>query len=148
MTSDAPVLMTAGAVLNNAEHGPLPLTANFVYTATDPVAVSMTLIAELELGSGEMVSEQQTWVFARNLLDAALSHGSFPVGEGDVVITHDRVRDVVTFTLLDLHGVPHQLYVDVEPVVEFLERSLRLVPTGAETVDVDAALGQLLGEQA
>lgn len=139
------VLVTAGAVLDNGTHGELPLTANFVYNPADPVAVSMTLILDVELDSGHMARDQSTWTFGRGLLDTALSSiNSRTVGDGDVTVTYYYGQNLLRLQLTDVHGQKHALYVDAEPVQQFMEQSLRMVPADRETVDVDTAIEKLL----
>lgn len=146
MTDPKPVIIViAGAVLQNGKHGELPLTANFVYNPDDPMAVSMTLILDVELPCGDMATTQNTWVYSRDLLDVALSRlDRVPIGAGDVTVTYLVKPDVVRIELTDVQGDKHALFVDAEPVYDFMEQSLRVIPAHKEKVDVDAAIHQLL----
>lgn len=148
MTLSEPTLVyVTGAVLSTTA-GELPLTAHFLYTATDPMAVGMTLIVEQELDNGTVFSDETTWVFGRDLLDGAMS-SMLPTGDGDVTVNYIADRDVVRIDLTDIDGNKVPLFVDAAPLVGFLEESFAMVPAYAEAVEVsDAEIAALLEESA
>jgi hypothetical protein len=44
-------------------------------------------------------------------------------------------------------GTARPLYMDAEPVVDFMAATLRAVPTGSEVIDLDSEIEQLLSEE-
>jgi hypothetical protein len=115
----------------------LPVMADVSYDAADPYAVHVGF----HTGEQEVVD----WVFARQLLTDGVTH---PVGEGDVQVwpSHSAGRPVVCLALSSPSG--RALFeIPLAELVEFLTRTYATVPTGSESdfVDVDAALGLLLG---
>lgn len=122
-------LVTVGvpALLDNAEHGVLPLMATFAYYSHDPVALSMTLTVDVVCENGHIGSDHETWGFALDLLDTALSKdGNSLTGEGDVTIQYDdATEDGLTFWLKDTYEVAHAVNIlDVEPLREFMTAAL------------------------
>lgn len=142
--SDPDIVRTTGGVLKTPA-GDLPVVAHLTYLTSDPVAVSMTLVAELEMCDGRMLVDQQTWVFGRNLIDQAACT-MLPTGDGDVTVEYLPVPDLFQLTLTDVYGKKHALYLEAEPVIEFMAASFALVPADGEVVDVDGAIERLLAE--
>ena len=141
------VVTVAGAVLKNGRYGDLPLTAHFLYTPRDPMAVTMTLILEVELACGDVAATQTTWVFARDIIDTALSRlSAVPVGHGDVTAMYLVDADLLRITLTDVEGVRHPVYVDAAPLYTFMEESLKATPAHEESMDVDDAIAQILDQ--
>lgn len=140
--SDTVVSTAVGATLNTPA-GPLPLTGTFSYSINDPVAVAMTLVAEVEGRCGHMLTDQQTWVFARDLIDGAMST-FLATGDGDVTVSYLAVADVLRFDLTDVHGTKHALFVEASPVVDFMAETFAVMPAHEEIVDVDEAIEALL----
>ncbi|MEY9849196.1 SsgA family sporulation/cell division regulator [Streptacidiphilus sp. MAP5-3] len=115
----------------------MPVPALLMYCANDPYAVHMTF----HLGQDCPV----TWVFARELLVEGVFRAC---GQGDVRIWPTRAdgRNLICMALSSPAG-DALLEAPTAPVAAWLERTLRLVPTGTEeaALDVDGALADLLG---
>ncbi|OEV11387.1 SsgA family sporulation/cell division regulator [Streptomyces nanshensis] len=120
------------------EHG-LPVHARLTYRPGDPYAVHIAFGA----GPGAPV----TWTFARELLVEGVFR---PCGEGDVRVWPAKVqgRDVVCVALSSPDG-DALLEAPAAAVSGWLERTLRVVPAGAESqvLGVDAALEDLLRQE-
>jgi hypothetical protein len=117
----------------------LPVRAVLEYDLTDPYAVTVCFHTGSGTG-GEVVQ----WTFARQLLSDGVSA---PAGEGDVQVwpSASGGAPVVCLSLSSPSG--RALFeVPLGDLVEFLGRSYRTVPLGAESqhVDVDAELALLL----
>ncbi|WP_326596878.1 SsgA family sporulation/cell division regulator [Streptomyces sp. NBC_01803] len=106
------------------------------YRSDDPFAVHVTF----HLGSEAPVR----WTFARDLLVEGLFR---PSGQGDVLLWPARAegRDVVWLSLRSPDG-DALLRAPAAALSAWLERTMRLVPPGAETeqIDMDEALRALL----
>ena len=142
MSESTVIVASTGAVLNTVA-GQLPLTAHFSYSLKDPVAVAMTLVAEFEGPGDRVFTDQQTWVFARKLIDEAMST-FIPAGDGDVTCCYIADTDILRFDLTDIHGDKHALFVVAQPVVDFMAESFAMAPADLEIVDVDEAITALL----
>lgn len=112
------------------------LDSVLAYHRHDPFAVAMTFVT---------TEESLTWTFGRDLLIEGLRA---PSGDGDVCVApamcHDG-RAVVLITLSSPDG--HlMLQARADQIAQFVERSLSVVPTGAEAthLDIDALIAQLL----
>lgn len=107
----------------------VPLAAEFCYDMTDPYAVRLTFSV-----SG---SKPVKWVFARMLLEHGMNR---PVGIGSVVVrpAHSRSNRNMRIVLKAItdDGVA-LIGISALEVAEFLRRSYRLVPAGAESLHVD-----------
>ncbi len=120
----------------------VPVPVSLRFDLDDPFAVHLVFAT----GPGREVR----WVFARELLREGLLH---PVGGGDVRVwpseadTDDGgvARDAVLIELTSPSGQAC-FEASATELARFLDRTLALVPAGAETdlVDVDAALTALL----
>jgi len=106
------------------------------YRASDPYAVTMTFIT----GEGDL-----TWTFGRDLLVHGVDR---PVGDGDVRVApaiSKAGRAVVDVELCspDGHLV---LQARTADLIEFVERTTSLVPSGEESghFDVDRLIAQFL----
>ncbi|MGK5529431.1 SsgA family sporulation/cell division regulator [Streptomyces sp. URMC 129] len=114
----------------------IPVPALLRYRSDDPFAVHITF----HLGSEAPVH----WTFARDLLVEGVFR---PSGQGDVVLwpARDEGRNVVWLSLRSPEG-DALLRAPAAALSAWLERTMRLVPPGAETeqVDVDEALRALL----
>lgn len=125
-------LVVAGAA-------PLPVRAGMLYDALDPYAVQVAF----HTGQGEDGDCVQ-WTFARSLLGDGVRG---PAGEGDVQVwpATSGGQAVVCLSLSSPSG--QALFeVPLRELVDFLGRTFRAVPAGAESqyVDVDAELAMLL----
>jgi hypothetical protein len=113
------------------------LSADFTYSATDPWAVTMRLSA----ANGPV-----DWTFARTLL----IDGQYgPTGDGDVHVWPclSPVGEAVVIVELDSPSGETLLQFPTRVVQDFVQASLKAVPLGAESVDVDSWLVALLGDR-
>ncbi|GAA2229303.1 SsgA family sporulation/cell division regulator [Streptomyces amakusaensis] len=114
----------------------VPVPARLTYRTADPYAVHITF----HIGSEHPV----TWTFARELLVEGVFR---PCGHGDVRIWPTKVsgRSVVLMALSSPDG-DALLEVSAGVVSAWLERTLRIVPPGAEggRLDLDGRLAELL----
>ncbi|MGO4257310.1 SsgA family sporulation/cell division regulator [Marmoricola sp. RAF53] len=114
------------------------LSAEFSYDPTDPWAVTMAL---------ETPSGQVRWTFARDLL----VEGQYePAGDGDVHVWPclSPSGEAVVIVELDSPAGETLLQFPTRAVQDFVYASLDQVPAGAEQVDVDEWLNQLLDDGA
>lgn len=125
-----------------AETPSVPVPVRLLFEQADPFAVHMTFTT----APGRDVS----WVFARDLLLDGLLR---PVGDGDVRIwpgpggaTSDGAPQDVVFLELSSPSGRARFEASATTIARFLDQTLALVPSGAESslVDVDAALKALL----
>lgn len=139
------VSVHTGAILHNGSYGPQPMTADFTYYETDPLAVAMTLSMPVEMPDGTVAYDSETWGYARDILDSALSHtDARMVGQGSVTAQYWPEQDCLAIWLRDVNEVQHRVDVDAEAVRMFLQNSYSIVGQGSETHDVDAAIEHLL----
>lgn len=131
---DRIIVVSADAGLTRRPDLVVPLTAHFYFTITDPFAVTLTLTAKDQ----PIPLAQTTWMFARDLLDTALSSGATS-GVGDVQVAYDAAADLLLFRLRDVHGVFHDVVVDGEPAARFITQTLDVAPLTVE-YDVEAAI--------
>lgn len=114
--------------------GTVPLRVALRYGTEDPFAVTAAF-----QGDGVAIE----WVFARDLLCGGLDR---PCGEGDVHVWPSDGPDGA-LVLLSLSSPDGQavLEADAPDVRAFLDRTLALVPAGAEGehVDLDGELAEL-----
>lgn len=106
------------------------------YHRPDPYAVTMTFLT---------ADEPLVWTFGRDLLVRGMHE---PSGDGDVHVSpaiNEAGRAVVVITLTSPDG-SLLLEARTDQVGEFLDRSLALVPSGTETLnlDLDDMIAQLL----
>lgn len=143
----------------NAPDNPLRLTAHFAYDPQEPLLVRMLLVLQVKMPSGHVVHDQQRWDFSRDLLDEAFSKPGETAGLADIKITYleDPPFLVTRGIMLGDHqlrvdlwsedGTARPIYMDAEPVVDFMAATLRAVPTGSEVIDLDSEIEQLLAEE-
>ncbi|MFI6641611.1 SsgA family sporulation/cell division regulator [Streptomyces sp. NPDC050504] len=114
----------------------IPVPARLSYRTDDPYAVHITF----HVGSDSPVN----WTFARELLVEGVFR---PCGHGDVRIWPTKVdaRSVVCMALSSPDG-DALLEAPAVAVSAWLERTLRVVPPGAESeqLGIDEALAELL----
>lgn len=114
----------------------IPVPARLAYRTDDPYAVHITF----HIGSDAPVN----WTFARELIVEGVFR---PCGHGDVRIWPTKVnaRSVICLALSSPDG-DALLEAPSSVVAAWLERTLRLVPPGAEheQLGLDDALGALL----
>lgn len=139
------VITETRGVLHNDIHGHLPLAVELFYMEHEPLAVHMRLTADIEVAPGRIVEDSQTWSFAREILDAAMSTTRV-VGEGDVKAQCIDPDGVVAIWLTDSEGIGRRVDLGSAPVGDFLASTFAITPSGEETVDIDAELSELLGE--
>lgn len=137
-----PVVKVATAALVGEEV--LPLTAHFTYLAEDPMAVTMTLVLDVELGCGHVAEAETTWMFARELLDAALSRPGETAGEGDVQMVMPDGEKCLQIDLTAVDDTRHRVVVDGGPVADFLADTFALVPAARESAVMDNLISRLL----
>jgi hypothetical protein len=102
---------------------PLPVTAQFSYTRTDPYAVSLRFLVDGD--------QWVTWTFARDLLEDGITSS---VGQGDVQIwpgDRDGARCVYLHTRSP-HGAA-TFVLALQTTVEFLLSTFAVVPSGTES---------------
>ncbi|MEE1928116.1 SsgA family sporulation/cell division regulator [Streptomyces sp. TRM 70351] len=120
------------------EHS-VPVPARLVYRADDPYAVHVTF----HIGSSGPVH----WTFARELLVEGARRSC---GEGDVRVWPVRRAGggALRLALSSPEGEA-LLEAPAGPVAAWVERTLRLVPPGRESaeLELDAALGALFSEE-
>jgi len=89
--------------------------------------------------------ESLTWTFGRDLLIRGLRA---PTGDGDVCVAPAICRDGRAVLLITLSSPDGQLTLQApaHQIVQFVERSLAVVPIGDEVphLDIDALVAQLL----
>jgi hypothetical protein len=136
MINSATVSAELGLSLVVPEHGAVPLVASLYYSAEDPYAIRMAF----HVGTDEPVE----WIFARDLLAAGLVG---PVGEGDVQVwpSDSDGADVLSIALSSPFGEA-QFEAPLSATAEFLERTCKIIPAGAEAdfIDLDAEIDGLL----
>ncbi|MEU4151340.1 SsgA family sporulation/cell division regulator [Streptomyces sp. NPDC026659] len=114
----------------------IPVPARLSYRSDDPYAIHVTF----HINSESPVN----WTFARELLVEGVFR---PCGHGDVRVWPTKVngRSVVLMALSSPDG-DALLEAPTPQVSAWLERTLRVVPPGAEAeqLGIDAALDQLL----
>ena len=110
------------------------LSAVFQFDPTDPWAVTMVL---------STVAGPVEWTFARDLL----VEGQYePTGDGDVHVWPclSPSGEAVVIVELDSPSGETLLQFPTRAIQDFVYASLETVPLGAEEVDVDAWLTQIL----
>ena len=107
----------------------------------DPLAVTLTLTAVPD----HPALPRGSWVVLRDFLRYGMEEAT---GDGVVRIRPDEEGDCVLLSLARA-GRPAAVAVPREAVREFLDRTERVVATGAEASDaaIDALLARLLGEE-
>jgi len=110
--------------------------AEFQYDAADPLAVTMVL---------ESISGPVRWTFARELI----VDGQFePTGDGDVHVWPCLDSRGTAVVIVELHSPDGAILLQFpsRAVHEFVAASLATVPTGAEQLDLDGWIEQLLAD--
>lgn len=105
--------------------------AEFIYRSDDPYAIQLLLSIDQ--------SPAITWVFGRDLLQSGVQA---PAGMGDV-----QVFPVHDGTVIELRSGNHtaRLLTHSPDVVEFLDRTVEIVPVGSESeyVEIESDLRDL-----
>jgi hypothetical protein len=140
MRSTPVLLDTTARVLSAAGDAQSVVGVTLVFDPADPFAVSMTFHDQPPRARLGAVSSEVTWTFARALLEDGL-HG--PSGQGDVTVTPAGQDAVLHVRLSSPQGCVVVL-LDWDMVALFLDASLSAVPAGAESVDWDPVLAQIL----
>jgi len=109
------------------------IDADMVFDPADPYAMSIVF------HTGAPV----TWTFGRDLLIEGIYE---PAGVGDVQVWPCLVESGAAVVMIELVAPDGAVMLQVASrvVADFITRVLRVVPIGAEGVDVDAALAALL----
>jgi hypothetical protein len=121
----------------------LPVLADLRYAADDPWAVRVAFQtgAQNGDGSGDGVVE---WMFARQLLTDGIAG---TVGEGDIRVwpAMSGGERVINLAMASPSGSA-LFEIDRDALVEFLQQTYLVVPTGSEedVIDLDAELALLL----
>jgi hypothetical protein len=103
-------------------------STTLIYDPLDPFAVTVSFPG----------AEPNDWSLARDLL---IDGQRYPVGLGDVTVAPAGDRLVLC---LSPDGDPSVVYLDVAVVKRFLDLSLDLVPRGAEVMNFDRELDEIL----
>lgn len=113
------------------------LQSVLAYHHQDPFAISMTFLTP---------DESLTWTFGRDLLIDGLRKTT---GDGDVCIAPAVSPTGQKVVLITLSSPDGRLILQARrsQIVEFVDRSLAVVPLGDEpqNLDIDALVSQLLG---
>jgi len=127
---------TALQIFVDENEAGLPLDTSFHYDPADPFAVTMVI----EAAHGPV-----RWSFARELLVEGYHE---PTGDGDVHVWPclDTAGAAVVIVELESPTGGILLQFPARPVHQFLCASLETVPQGAEQIDVDAWIEQLLAD--
>lgn len=136
------------AELANGEFGPLPLQAIFEFHQSDPFAVNMTLMLDVYRDQQFVGRDQQTWCYARDIIDTALScTDDRMVGDGDVQAQYVNEDDELYIWLTDVAGESRRVTVPAGGLRHFMAASFKIVPAGSETYDaaVDSEIGAIFG---
>jgi hypothetical protein len=128
-----PLTSVLGGVVHICGQADSPLTATFRYVLEDAAAVSVDFEA----------ANKQTWRFARDLLREPFIRPDVEHGVGDIRAAYHAEHGIFRLTL---HGVDGRcmIYLDAQAVAEFVEQVYELVPMGADVVDVEGLLGEIL----
>jgi hypothetical protein len=110
------------------------LVAELAYDADDPFAITMTFRTR----AGDV-----PWVFHRELL---LSGLTTPAGDGDVRISPSINLEGHAVVVIELQSNSGSFVASArtEEIYLFLSGTLKLVPLGAERIDLDALIDSLL----
>jgi Streptomyces sporulation and cell division protein, SsgA len=117
----------------------IPVTADLAYNPADPYVVLLTF--------PQTVGEPITWMLSRETLTEGLTA---PAGIGDIHIAPTPARLGYIEVILRSEAQPACFTVLASIIREFLISTYDVVPAGREMdhIDVDAALVDLLGEEA
>jgi hypothetical protein len=113
--------------------------ATFAYDAGDPWAVRIVFPG----GRGDTATPV-CWVVARDLLLRGMTD---PAGEGDVQVFPSIDEDGRAAVVIELCSPDGRLVLQL-PTTElhqFLSRTLAVVPLGAESIDLDELVAELVG---
>jgi hypothetical protein len=127
---------TAVQLVETEDDALVCLDASFHYDPADAFAVTMVV---------DSIAGPVRWTFARELI----LNGMFePTGDGDVHVWPclDTRGAAVVIVELETPEGGTLLQFPARPIHEFVASSLAAVPEGAEQLDVDGWLVQLLGE--
>jgi hypothetical protein len=120
----------------------MPVIAEFLYSAEEPLVVHMRLV-------DEATREHVSFQFARDLLDAlfAADRDDISFGTGDVTIEQLDRGTCLKFGLMSLRDIRYYFVVEADVVRDFIIRSFVLVPRHKESaaIDVDAAIAKVMG---
>jgi hypothetical protein len=113
-----------------------PLETELSYDPSDPYAVTATFLT---------VAGRVQWTFGRDLLIEGMSE---PNGDGDVHVWPCLDNSAHPVVVIELCSPDGEALVQVRAgdVAAFVERTKSAVPLGSESIDVDAAIGQILAE--
>ncbi|NED94175.1 SsgA family sporulation/cell division regulator [Phytoactinopolyspora alkaliphila] len=123
--------------LLSSQTGSRPLPAQFHYSARDPLAVTVVFDAQSE--------SPVSWVFARDLLAEGLD-GRAGIGDISLWPTEDEAGLPALQIRLSSPDGDAYILASASQVEEFLARTWRVVPPGAESalLGIDLALVSLL----
>lgn len=139
--------LTMPGTLHNGEFGTLPVELEFSFDEGDPYALIMEITLQVATEDGKVLGhDSAAWVFARDLLDTALSReDGTSVGDGDMSISYMSAFEEVWFWLTHVDGRKIRLDAIARPLQHFMAASFQMVPHDTEAVDVDTAIDKLLG---
>ena len=119
----------------------------WTYSTAEPhtivVDTRLLSLASDELRSVGPDQPDTTWMFDRSMLHTAFTEPGLLVGIGDVQVEVDGADVVLHFLDID-DGSRCPVRQAAVWVRRFLQRTYEFVPSGAERVDVDAAITGLL----
>ncbi|MCW2715311.1 MAG: sporulation and cell division protein SsgA [Frankiales bacterium] len=122
---------------------PLPVRADLRYQTDDPWAIRVAFHVN-DTSDGRPAESVVEWIFARQLLVDGFTG---PVGDGDVRVwpAYSGLDFVINLAMASPSGSA-VFEVDRDPLVEFLQQTHVVVPSGAEenVVDLDTELTLLL----
>lgn len=114
----------------------IPVRARFGYDTADPYAVRVSFCLPNR--------SEVTWIFARDLLADGLD---VPVGAGDIrVAPKHSLTEWILHIMLTPPSGSALIEVRSARVRAFLRATERLVPRGAEKLDIEAFLGECLSD--
>jgi len=141
MNKYVPIVMTThGRVTTLDSLYTQPLTVDLQWNTADPLVV--TLVTDPD---GHPV----TWIIAREMLAMGMQTEITPeCGDIDVLPRTPGFPKTMMVVLRDSDSRTAGIILDRVDIAMFLQRTFETVPLGKERIDLDAALAQLLDEEA
>lgn len=105
------------------------------WTSEDPLAIEIIF----EQATGEI-----SWMFSRDLFADVLAGRCTDAGDGDVHVAKSSSGDSLILTLAVSHVINLKAD-DLKEVDFFMQNTFAYCPYGEEEIDIDTAIGKLLG---
>lgn len=121
----------------------VPVGVDLAWSAADPLAVHVTI----NQPHAPKAIAEVTWAVAREMLIHGMSRPIVPE-HGDVAVFPWCPFPKMMLIRFDVGGYSAGLLIDRQDMAMFLDCTLRVTPLGQERVAIDAALAQLLDEEA